>query len=160
MHTPSLAEGRALSEEELIRSFEDLTLDPEAFDHSEHVRLAYAYLRQYDLPTSLSRYRAGLRALVAHLGSPEKYHETVTCGLIVLIHERMARSRDVSTWAGFMQENPDLLRWRDGAFFDYYSPEILASDLARTTFVLPGRREPAAPGAPGAPGAAGAEGVS
>jgi hypothetical protein len=152
MHTPSLAEGRALSEEELIRSFEDLTLDPEAFDHSEHVRLAYAYLRQYDLLTTLSRYRAGLRALVAHLGSPEKYHETVTCGLIVLIHERMARSRDVSTWAGFMQENPDLLRWRDGAFFDHYSPEILASDLARTTFVLPGRREPAAPGASGPEG--------
>jgi hypothetical protein len=31
----------------------------------------------------------------------------------------------------------DLGRCRDGAFFDYYAPEILESEVARRTFVLP-----------------------
>ena len=126
-----------MTEAQLIESFEDLTLDPATFRHAEHVRLAWAYLRRHDLFGALERYRSGLKRLAAHHGAPRKYHETVTCGLLVLIHERMARRPDCDTWDGFVESNPDVLRWLDGAFFEYYRPEVLQSELARRTFVLP-----------------------
>ena len=126
-----------MTEEELIRRFEDLTLDPNDFHHAEHVRLAFAYLQRYDLFDALARYRTGLKRLAGHHGAPRKYHETVTCGLLVLIHERMVTRADSENWDGFVSANPDVLRWLDGAFFDYYPRDVLKSELARTTFVLP-----------------------
>ena len=128
---------RRMTDDDLIQHFEDLTLDPTAFHHTEHVRLAFAYLTRYDLFAALERYRAGLKRLAAHHGAPRKYHETVTCGLMVLIHERMVTRPGSDSWEGFVESNPDMLRWLDGAFFDYYPREVLSSDLARTTFVLP-----------------------
>ncbi len=132
-----------MSETELIERFEDRTLDPRHFDHAEHVRLAWSYLRRYDLFEALDRYRSGLRGFAAHHGSADKYHETITCALLVLIHERMATRHtgpargQRESWDAFAEANPDLLRWRDGAFFDYYPVEVLASETARRTFVLP-----------------------
>ena len=126
-----------MTEDELIRQFEGLTLDPNGFHHAEHVRLAFAYLQRHELFAALALYRAGLKGLAAHHRAPRKYHETVTCGLLVLIHERMATRPGCETWDGFVAANPDVLRWLDGAFFDYYPQEVLKSELARTTFVLP-----------------------
>jgi len=128
---------RTVTEDQLIQHFEELTLDPTTFHHREHVRLAFAYLTRYDLFAALERYRGGLKRLAAHHRAPRKYHETVTCGLLVLIHERMITRAGSESWEGFVDSNPDMLRWLDGAFFDYYPPEVLSSDLARTTFVLP-----------------------
>jgi len=131
--------GAEMTDDEVIRAFEDLTLDPTAFHHREHVRLAFAYLTRYDLFVALERYRAGLKRLAAHHGAPRKYHETVTCGLLVLIHERMVTRAGADSWEGFVDSNPDMLRWLDGAFFDYYPRDVLTSDIARSTFVLPHR---------------------
>ncbi len=126
-----------LPEDRLIEEFEDLTLDPHAFQHADHVRLGFAYLCRFDLVATMARYRAGLRAFTTLHGQPDKYHETVTCGLLVLIHERMSRREEGWTWEEFARENRDLLRFRDGIFFEYYPPEVLTSELARRTFVLP-----------------------
>lgn len=128
-----------MSDQELIRSFESLTLDPADFPHSEHVRLAFAYLQRFDLIESLRRYRNGLLRLTTSLGARDKYHDTVTCGMVVIIHERMASRAEPCDWETFRKENPDLLRWRDGAFFEYYGEDVLESEVARRTFVLPGR---------------------
>jgi len=127
-----------MSDDELIRDFEALRLAPGQFGHRAHVRLAFAYLQRYDLLEALRRCRDGLRRFARAAGAPDKYHETVTFGLVILIHERMARAPGPQDWDGFAAANPDLLAWPDGALFDYYPPEILDSELARRTFVLPG----------------------
>jgi hypothetical protein len=101
------------------------------------VRLAWAYLSDLDLFQGLDKYRGGLKALAEHHGAPKKYHETVTCGMMVLVHERMLTRPGDGSWESFVEANPDLLRWLDGAFFDHYPQAVLRSDLARTTFVLP-----------------------
>jgi hypothetical protein len=134
------SEGAMRTDDELIDQVESFTIDPRAFDHEAHVRLAYAYLKGYDVFDALLRCRRALRGLAEHHGAARKYHETVTCGLVFLIHERMAGgegAHDALDWEDFARANPDLLQWRDGAFFDYYPPEVLHSDLARRTFVLP-----------------------
>jgi hypothetical protein len=139
-HTIDLGRAADLTDDELVRSFEALTLDPQRFAHVDHVRLAFVYLREHGLLETLRRYSDGLKRFATHLGAPDKYHETVTWALIVLVHERMASGRSgAAEWPSFAAENPDLLRWRDGVFFERYGPEILESELARRTFVLPNR---------------------
>ena len=135
--TPPLVPARELTSQELIDRFEDRTLDPASFRHAEHVRLAWAFLQRLELFPAMERCRLGLRALAAHHGAPEKYHETVTCGMMVLVHERLLTRGSDGTWDGFVAANPDLLRWLDGAFFEHYPPEVLRSELARRTFLLP-----------------------
>jgi hypothetical protein len=171
------------TEDRLIEAIESLTLDPDAFDHEAHVRLAFAYLSRYELFDALARCRGALRGLAEHHGAHGKYHETITCALVFLIHERMQQARVAEPrtpagvshgeppgleWEEFARANPDLLRWKEGAFFDYYPEEVIASRLARRSFVLPhppsgvrwaspaarhagsvaGHRSPAATGAP------------
>lgn len=142
-----------MTDEELLSAFEDLTLPAGGFHHADHVRLAFLYLQRYDLLESLVRYRRGLRRFVERHGVSDKYHETVTCALVVLIHERMARGSE-SDWLAFASANSDLLAWRDGAFFDYYDSGVLDSELARRVFVLPGPTRRATRGTPdgGRPG--------
>ena len=134
---PKLVPAQELSHADLIHHFEALTLDPASFRHAEHVRLAWAYLAELELLEALARYRTGLRALARHHGAPEKYHETVTCGMMVLVHERRVTRPGEGGWDAFAAANPDLLRWLDGAFFDHYPKDVLRSDLARSTFLLP-----------------------
>ena len=76
-----------------------------------------------------------LRALAQRQVSQLPFHPSDR--LLVLIHERMALAPG-QTWPAFAAANPDLLEWRDGAFFRYYGEEVLESDLARDVFVLPG----------------------
>jgi hypothetical protein len=101
-----------MTDEELLAAFEAVELPPGSFHHAEHVRVAFALLRRYDLIESLARYRRGLRAFATSAGVPGKYHETVTCALVILIHERMAAGPEGDE-------------------------SILRSATARRTFVLP-----------------------
>lgn len=128
-----------VTDEQLIAAFEDRTFKAGTFRHAEHVRVAFAYLKRHDLFDTIVRYRDGLKRLAAWAGFPEKYHETVTCALVVLINERMVASPHLQSWEAFAAANPDLLRWKDGAFFDYYEASVLDSPAARSTFILPRR---------------------
>lgn len=127
-----------MSDDELIEAFEGLTLAPGAFHHADHVHLAFAYLRRHELFEGLERYRMGLKRFTAHVGASDKYHETVTCALVILIHERMIEGSESDDWGAFAAANPDLLDWKNGTFFTYYDRDVMHSDTARTTFVLPG----------------------
>ena len=128
-----------MTDEELIRKFEDRTLPSEVFRHRVHVKIAWLYLNRYSKLEALERFTTNLRNFAAHLGKPQLYHETITWGHIFLIHERMMRAVESQNWEEFSEANADLLNWRDGIFKQYYSQEVIASELARSTFVLPDR---------------------
>ena len=63
---------------------------------------------------------------------PQRYR----WAFLLLISERQARN-PVASWAEFEAANPDLLVWKPSILARYYSKELLASDLARRTFVMP-----------------------
>ena len=125
-----------MSNEETIRRFENGEVAPESFHHADHVRLAFAYLREYPVLTALEKFSAALKRFATSLGKPDRYNETITCAYLFLIRERMARSSE-SDWEQFAAANPGLLVWQDGILNRYYHPETLKSDLARQVFVLP-----------------------
>jgi hypothetical protein len=129
-----------VTDEELIVQFENRTLPKEEFNHAAHVRTAWIYLCGYPVLEAIERFSAALKAYAASLGATRLYHETVTWGHIFLIHERMARAGNEQTWDEFSAANKDLLKWKDGAFMEYYGEGVLSCDLARKVFVLPASR--------------------
>jgi hypothetical protein len=125
-----------MSNEELIRQFEDGTMPYDSFHHAGHVRLAFAYLSQYPALTALEKFAAALKRFATACGKPQLYHETVTHAYFFLIRERMARC-EVADWEEFARRNPDLLLWKNGILSRYYQEATLQSDLARNVFVFP-----------------------
>jgi hypothetical protein len=116
-----------------VAALESCTLPSALFDHREHVRLAWLYLREQPLLEALPRFISSLKRYAGSLGASGKYHETITYAFLFLIHERMAR-RETSTFEEFADANADLF----GPILQrYYRAETLGSDLAKTTFVMP-----------------------
>ena len=126
-----------MTDQELMEQFEDGTLPSECFHHCEHVRVAFLYLTKYPVLDALQAFSKALRRLAEIRGKSQLYHETITWAHIFLIRERMARAGQSENWDEFATSNPDLLIWKDGILARYYRAETLASDLARTMFVLP-----------------------
>jgi len=123
-------------DQEVISRFEAGTLEP--FHHADHVRVAFAYLRNYPVLQSLEKFCCGLKRFAAAKGKPQLYHETITHAYFFLIRERMAREPNAE-WEDFARENSDLLVWKEGILTRYYQPETLQSELARSVFVFPDR---------------------
>ena len=109
-------------------------LDPAAFTHAEHVRLAFEMLARHPFDDALARFAGGLRRLTARIGAPGRYHETVTVASLAAVADRRART-GATTWPAFAEAAPELLDRR--CLERWYPPELLWSDMARATFVLP-----------------------
>ena len=122
-----------MSDRAFVEAFEACTLPAELFDHREHVRLAWLYLREQPLLEALPRFIASLRRYAGSIGASGKYHETITYAFMFLIHERVRRGA-AETFDAFASANADLF----GPILQrYYRPETLASELARASFVMP-----------------------
>lgn len=122
--------------EEYIAAFEAGTVAADSFHHSDHVRLAFAYLNKFSVLEALSKFCVALKRFASAQGKPERYHETITYAYFFLINERMARGK-FGNWDQFARDNPDLLRWKDGILSRYYQQLTLDSDLARSVFIFP-----------------------
>ena len=127
---------------ELIHRFETDTIPEDSFHHTDHVRLAFAYLTRHPALQALEKFASALKRFAAARGKAQLYHETITQAYFLLIHERMARCAAVE-WDEFARLNPDLMIWKNGVLSRYYRDETLKSDLARRVFVLPDKLQPA-----------------
>ena len=125
------------TEQDLIAQFESGSVPPDSFHHADHVRLAFAYLRQYTVLEALEKFPAALQKFARTHGRPNLYHQTITWAYIFLIHERIARAACTQTWKEFSAANPDLLTWKNGILKKYYADETLQSDLAKRVFIFP-----------------------
>lgn len=126
-------------ERNLRADFESARISPGAFNHREHVRLTWTYLKEFDLGEAAHRITRGLQAFARNAGQPQKYHATVTWAFLVLVQERMAALPEEHPWSRFEQESPDLLNEGRALLLRYYRRSTLDSDRARRTFVLPDR---------------------
>ena len=126
-----------MNDAQFLEAFDRSALQPGTFHHRDHVRLVWLALQEAPLLDAIARIRGGLLRLVKKLGAEDRYHDTITCALILIIHDR-AKADPCPDWETFAQRNADLLEWNDGALLaPYYRRETLFSDLARCTFVLP-----------------------
>lgn len=109
-------------------------LDPPAFTHREHVRMAFELLRRHEFAESLLLCSRALRVMLAKAGRPEAFNLTVTLAFLSLISERMLRV-EACDFETFARANPDLLG--KSILARWYRPQRLASEAARHTFLMP-----------------------
>jgi hypothetical protein len=128
-----MADGTA----ELLQAFLGRTLDNRSFSHRDHVRVAFALLREESFSDAAAIFCGALKEIARRAGRPDAFHMTITLGFLSLIAERCAAT-DYADFAQFERENPDLLV--KSAIERWYAPARLHSDVARSTFVLPGQR--------------------
>lgn len=129
-----------MTESELLAGFEACTLPAASLSHREHVRLAWAYLRERPLLEALERVTRGIQRFAAAHGHAGKYHATVTWAWVLLVHERLEGGGRELPWEAFAATNPDLFaRGAEGPIARAYRPETLQSPLARRVFVWPDR---------------------
>jgi len=122
--------------DEFIQRFESDALPEESFHHTDHVRLAFAYLSRYSALEALDKFSSALKRYAAARGKPQRYNETITYAYFFLIRERVGRS-GAGDWDEFARRNGDLLVWKDGILARYYQEATLQSDLARGLFLFP-----------------------
>ena len=120
----------------LMEAFEDSTLPEAELNHANHVRLGWLYVRRDGLLGALQAFPAALRRYAAAHGKATLYHETITWAYLMLIHERLTYHQD-DPWASFAEANRDLFDRSPSILDRYYDRELLASPLARTSFLLP-----------------------
>ena len=121
---------------ELLQRFVDTTLPADQFHHRQHVHVAWMFVRDYGMPHALAEFTTAIKRFADAKGATGLYHETVTWAFLLLIAERQARG-PADTWEAFEAANPDLLVWKPSILERYYSKDLLSSDLARRTFLMP-----------------------
>lgn len=126
-----------MTDDELIGGFESGSLPNESFHHTDHVRMAFLYVRRYPALEAIQRFSSALARFAAANGKPQLYNETVTWAFLLLIRERIVRAGRAQTWNEFAAANADLLSWKDNILKNYYRDETLSSDLAKATFLFP-----------------------
>jgi hypothetical protein len=127
-----------MEERELFDRFVDTSLPADQFHHQQHVHVAWLFVRGHGMPAALSEFTAATKRFANAKGATGLYHETITWAFLLLIAERQAK-HPVTAWDQFEAANPDLLVWKPSILERYYSQELLASALARRTFLMPDR---------------------
>ena len=95
-----------MTDDEMVRGFEDGSLPPRTFDHRAHVRLAWIYLTRHGRAETEARLLAGLRALAARAGTPEKFDRALTLAWIAATDSR--RAPDDGGFERFAARHPEL----------------------------------------------------
>ena len=121
---------------DLLDSFLDTSLATERFQHAQHVEVAWRFVTRYGMPAALAEFTAAIKRFAEAKGARGLYHETITWAFLLLIAERQA-ANPCQHWEPFAAANQDLLVWKPSILERYYSKELLASDLARRTFLMP-----------------------
>jgi hypothetical protein len=128
-----------MNDDAFLAGFENCTISGADFHHAEHVRMAFLYLSRYPVLEAMERCSAGLARFAAANGKPERYNETITWALLLLIRERMVRAGVALSWEEFAAGSADLLSWENNILKKYYREETLSSKLAKSCFLFPDR---------------------
>ena len=123
---------------DLLARFIDTSLPAEEFHHRQHVEVAWLFVRRYGMPAALTEFSVAIKRFADAKGAAALYHETITWAFLLIIADRQARL-PADGFDDFAAANPDLLSWKPSVLDRYYSVELLASPLAKQTFLMPDR---------------------
>ena len=131
-----------MTDDELLRRFEDCSLPFDLWTHLAHVKVAYLYLRDNDFEKALAKMRRGVQAYNAAHAVPESdttgYNETTTRAMTQLLAATMAAYGAVLPTPdadSFCDTHPQLLTKHVLRLF--YSPQRRMQPDAKTQFIEP-----------------------
>jgi len=89
----------------MIERFEAGELDPETFDHEQHIYVGWLYIQAYPRAVAIAGFDAALRRFTRKIGAAAKYNAMITWLFMLLIAERAQADED---WPAFRARNTDL----------------------------------------------------
>ena len=124
----------------LLERFEAGEISTAEFDHERHLLVGISLLRKTNFADAVVRYLRGIEVLAAASGAPDRVSVTVTVAYLSIIAELLARepARNETTPESFLANHSDLRR--KDLLLHWYSPHRLHDPLARSLFLLPGRK--------------------
>jgi hypothetical protein len=105
------------------------------FRHRQHIHLAFVTVHRYGTTEATARIGRWIRHLAAYQRAPQKYNATVTRAWTEIVGHHVAADPAVTDFESFAGRHPALLDKR--LLTRHYSPAVLASARARTTWAEP-----------------------
>ena len=99
---------RLLGDEDFTRAFEECTLEPNAFTHEAHIRLAWILIKEHGLDKASDMLCEQIMRFDRQHGKGTKFSEEVTLGSARLIDNLQKQSHD-RTFMDFIARHPRLL---------------------------------------------------
>jgi hypothetical protein len=125
----------SLSDDELLRSFEDCQLDPAKFHHADHIRLAWLCARRHGPAEAEPRLLNGIRKMAQHAGVPQKFHYTMTIAWARLVAASCCKSDSCDSFYEWIAIHPELLN--RNLMNEHYSTGKLETFQARCGWLDP-----------------------
>ena len=125
-----------MTDDEFFTGLVDCTLAPAHFNHAGHVRLAWICLQRHAPEQAIALACETISRYATHLGAAGKFHRTISEALMRMLLAQGAAQAGLG-WEAFRQRSADLLADAKAQLARHYSDHLLASELARTSFVAP-----------------------
>lgn len=129
-----------LSNSEFLSRFENQTLNPIHFKHIGHLRLTWLYLNSNDVETSARLVCSGIKSYAESFELTTKFHLTITDSIVRIIARRIDMM-EKKEWQLFLDQNRDLVDDAVSVLLQYFSRDLLFSETARISLVLPDIKE-------------------
>jgi hypothetical protein len=124
-----------LSDDAVLKAFEEGQLDPAKFHHDDHIRLAWLCVHRYGAREAEAILLDGLRRFAQRAGVPEKFMHTTTIAWARLVAAAQTASPSANNFSKWIQSHQELLDRKLLAI--YFSPGRLETPEARSGWVEP-----------------------
>ncbi|QYO65992.1 hypothetical protein [Leptolyngbya sp. 7M] len=123
--------------EELVRSFEEATIERDKWKHAEHLVVALYYVEKYGLVTATEKMKNGILNLLKNgfgldLSKEMPYHETLTIFWMRTVADFNTSRPDIPLPARAYELHTN---YHKDLPLRHYTPERLFSDEARYRFI-------------------------
>jgi len=119
----------------LVAAFESCSFHPSEFKHYQHLAVTLWYVSYLPYDEAAERMKDGIRKLAATYGKTG-YHETITLFWLSLVRSFLADKE--APGSVFELANRLIFSYGDKSLInEYYSTELLTSQLAKTEWVEP-----------------------
>jgi hypothetical protein len=125
----------SMSDDAVLRAFEDCQLDPAKFHHADHIRLAWLCVRRRGASRAEALLLDGIRKMAQHAGVPQKFHYTTTIAWVRLVAAACCESDSSESFYEWIKIHPELLNKR--LLKEHYSAGKLESLRARCGWLDP-----------------------
>lgn len=122
---------------DVVRGFESCETDKGAFRHRDHLTVAVYYLQVLSFADAASRIKTSLLHFLDHHGvDRQKYNETLTIFWLETVADVLKDLPDETSLVSRCNTVLGSLS-NSNLALEYYSEDLLFSDLARVEFVKP-----------------------
>jgi len=124
-----------MSDDAVLRAFEECQLGPAKFHHADHIRLAWVCVQRYGVSAAEALLLDGIRKMAQHAGAPQKFLCTTTIAWTRLVASAQQRGPAASNFSEWIYSHPELLD--RNLLAKYYSPGRLETPEARSGWIEP-----------------------